>query len=205
MGCRYFQSFLHSMHVLTPLPSQAYLSRSLRDGLGLHVLALDWSDVQTKGAARKEKITTRKREQAPSTAADVDTGECGDSSMGRRHAANVREQRNGSLTYKTLKITSDTLFDAVDEWISSEAHTVQRAAECGTSCRHLDTIFGPTPVLFVALHACGSLTPNILRTFVNNVQDSGNTRVWLPRAAVIIGCCYNLLESAGTCVRLPVI
>ena len=45
---------LVSSHVDSPT-SQAYLSRALRDRLGLHVLALDWSTIQSDGAIRREK------------------------------------------------------------------------------------------------------------------------------------------------------
>jgi len=43
-------------------------------------------------------------------------------------------------------------------------------------------------ILFACLHACGDLTPNVLRTFV----ECGDAV-----AVVAVGCCYNLVSEAG--------
>lgn len=76
--------------------------------------------------------------------------------------------------------------DAVDEWIPPGEQD---------------------EVVYVALHACGSLTPSILRAILQGMKKtvsgdkqngsakhSHRTRV---RGAVIVGCCYNLMEGAG--------
>ena len=70
----------------------------------------------------------------------------------------------------------------------------------GTHCTPEDT---PTPVLFVALHACGSLTPDILRAFIAAAKSADNgppaSSHWAPRGAVVVGCCYNMMKPEGEC------
>lgn len=82
----------------------------------------------------------------------------------------------------------------------------------------------PTAVLLVALHACGSLTPSILRAFLSAqrhpnrpqgqvssdpnkpkvaaLQDPAQ-RNWIPAGLVLVGCCYNLLEPSGKSLNAP--
>ncbi|TFK48632.1 hypothetical protein OE88DRAFT_1614951, partial [Heliocybe sulcata] len=73
----------------------------------------------------------------------------------------------GSLTHKTVRITPDTLKSAVDEWTAGQ---------------------GAVPVLVVALHACGSLTPDIVRCCLAQRREN-----WTLAGAVLVGCCYNLI------------
>ena len=47
----------------------------------------------------------------------------------------------------------------------------------------------PHRILFVCLHACGDLTPTVLRAFVDCTDAV---------AVVAVGCCYNLVTEAGT-------
>ncbi|OCH91132.1 hypothetical protein OBBRIDRAFT_550108 [Obba rivulosa] len=168
---------------------QAYLSRKLRDDLGLHVLALDWSDVQTQGAARKD-ASAQKRSKIAENA--MEQGSCAED---RAQAALAG---TGSLTYKTMAITSDSLLETVTDWIREDApgpvsgDPVQDARQASSGAAS-----GPTHVLLVALHACGSLTPSILRAFLAQYKLAGDgPRTWTPQAAVIVGCCYNMLDSA---------
>ena len=51
------------------------------------------------------------------------------------------------------------------------------------------------PVLFVALHACGSLTPDILRAFL--LASTQPPAAWKPFGVVAVGCCYNLMNPTG--------
>lgn len=63
-------------------------------------------------------------------------------------------------------------------------------------------------MVYVALHACGSLTPSILRAILRGIKESvsrdkqndGSAKC-LHRAtvcgAVVVGCCYNLMEGSG--------
>ena len=153
----------------------------MRDNIGLQVLALDWSDIQSKGAARREAMGPKKRRKE----SRVSTRQGGAAARTAGEAVKPEKGLHGLLTYRTLEIRSDSLLYAVDAWAE------QSRAEQGSSS-------SPLPMLFVALHACGSLTPNLLRAFVSRIRDSG-TRHWSPRAAVIVGCCYNLLEAGGQC------
>lgn len=172
-----------------PFAKQAYLSRAMRDQLGLHVLALDWSDVQSKGASRREMMGPKKWKNAqknrtkPSDVAFDATNEA------TEPKSKIHESK-GSLAYKILKVRSDSLLRAVDEW-SEEMRMTQVSND------------SPPPMLFVALHACGSLTPNLLRAFISRVRENERKESWHPRAAVIVGCCYNLLEVGGEYCRAP--
>ncbi|KAF7799383.1 hypothetical protein EIP86_010615 [Pleurotus ostreatoroseus] len=130
----------------------AYVTRALRDELGLDILAVDWSLVQTEGAARRE-------DAQPNTATE--------------------EHSKGSLTYKTLSIDKASLLAVTDEWSSRVGPAPP-----------------PLPVLLLALHACGSLTLDVLRAFCERVQDA-KKRAWRPVAALVVGCCYNLLRPEG--------
>ncbi|KZT20016.1 hypothetical protein NEOLEDRAFT_1151649 [Neolentinus lepideus HHB14362 ss-1] len=143
------QSLSDVRHVVDVGSGQGYLSRALRDTLHLNVLAVDGDDHQTQGAERRaEKVKKR---------------------AGRGKAPEQRVSDSiGSLTHKTIRINSETLRYAVDEWISQQ--------EADRS----------VPVLIVALHACGSLTPDILR--------SGDHK-WTLAGAVVVGCCYNLMSE----------
>ncbi|KAF9811114.1 hypothetical protein IEO21_06663 [Rhodonia placenta] len=164
---------------------QAYLSRSLRDKIGLNVLALDWSDVQSQGAVRREAIGKKRRKrEIPTPAQD-------ESSIPHPNDNDPTpaKQQLSALTYMTLRITTDTLLSSVNEWF-------HRGYQFTTS-EERESLYGkPTPALFVALHACGSLTPNILRAFLARLKSSDGNQKWSPQAAIVVGCCYNLLEAS---------
>ena len=54
------------------------------------------------------------------------------------------------------------------------------------------------PIFLVALHACGSLTLDVLRAFVQQLRRAQRGQgVWRPAGGLIVGCCYNLLRSEG--------
>ena len=137
---------------------QAYISRSLRDELDLEVLALDWSDVQTEGAARRDALP---------------------------QATSVGVGAKGALTYRTLPINKTSLLAATDEWTAQVSTNTEEQATCARTL----------PVLFLALHACGSLTLDILRAFTHQVKAPAPS--WRPAAALVVGCCYNLLSPEG--------
>ncbi|KAJ7163247.1 methyltransferase domain-containing protein [Mycena filopes] len=137
---------------------QGYLTRALQLHLGTtHLLALDSSEIQTKGAQRREERTSIV----------------------------------GSITQKTIHITPATLCASIDEWISDISSKEEELLE-------LEREADPAPVLLVALHACGSLTPDILRTFfiqrtTASKEDDRRRPSWTPIAILAVGCCYNLL------------
>ncbi|KAI0930834.1 hypothetical protein AcV7_004911 [Taiwanofungus camphoratus] len=182
----------HVKHVVDVGAGQAYLSRSLRDKLGLHVLALDWNEVQEKGAARKDVIRKGRDvvRKTPITASpeitEDNVGRCVDRQVCKR----------GSLTYKTMEITPQSLLEATDEWVTPKQIEDARTSSSATSTSLLlsPNETRPIPTLLVALHSCGSLTPNVLRVFISRHKTSSSARMWIPRAAVVVGCCYNLLD-----------
>jgi hypothetical protein len=92
------------------------------------------------------------------------------------------QQRQQAVTHRTLFITSESLLHAVDEWIAGLG---------------LETTGTPYPVLVTGLHACGSLTPAVLRCFVDLSVGAGNSRMWRPSALALVGCCYNLMRDPG--------
>lgn len=81
-------------------------------------------------------------------------------------------------------ITPSSLLQLVDKWITDFFPLIAESH--------------PLPVVFVALHACGSLTTDILRTSVSAMHGGGDKkRGWSLRATFIVGCCYNLMEERG--------
>ncbi|KAF8635916.1 hypothetical protein AX15_000093 [Amanita polypyramis BW_CC] len=101
-----------------------------------------------------------------------------------RVARTLRASGNTNATtpilHKTIHITPDTLIPTIDDWI--------RETSGEANDGNLD------PVLFIALHACGSLTPDILRVCINAAHRKNIT--WRMAGAVVVGCCYNLIKSA---------
>jgi len=75
------------------------------------------------------------------------------------------------INHETILISPQNLLDTIDRWVSE-----------------------PAPVIFVALHACGSLTPDILRAYIS---ASRSRRTWYPAGLVAVGCCYNLMSPVG--------
>ena len=78
------------------------------------------------------------------------------------------------ISHETILISPQNLLATIDLWVSE-----------------------PAPVIFVALHACGSLTPDILRAFIS---ASRSRRTWYPAGLVVVGCCYNLMNPVGPSV-----
>ncbi|KAL6300093.1 methyltransferase domain-containing protein [Sparassis latifolia] len=161
---------------------QAYLSRQLRDDMSMRVLALDWSDTQTKGAARRDEVsqnTGHPQKAASDPAAS---------------AASRPMCGKDLLTYKTTRITADSLLKVTDEWINDQVlgNSIPHLHVCNLDETQSDQ--EPVPVFLVALHACGSLTPHILRAFLSSCRADDTTRTWVSSAAVIVGCCYNMLD-----------
>ncbi|KAJ2920506.1 hypothetical protein H1R20_g16588, partial [Candolleomyces eurysporus] len=98
-----------------------------------------------------------------------------------RRVDNLTADINSRIDHRTVLVKPDSLLDAVDTWV----HAGQNDGE-------------PIPVLFVALHACGSLTPDMLRAFLARaVSPRGARETWYPLAIVTVGCCYNLMYPGG--------
>lgn len=149
------------------------MSRALRDDCNISVLAVDWSSVQEEGAARREKNAQRAKAKGKKTT-DQDTSPAVDAAAGR-------------LSYKKTVITAESLVNIVDEWIIEARHD---------SVPVTDDHENDTPVMLAALHACGSLTLDVLRAFVDQLRASQAKRSsWRPAAGLVVGCCYNLLRQ----------
>ena len=100
--------------------------------------------------------------------------------VARALRASGNDKPSTPISHKTIHITPDTLIPAVDDWVHE---TLDRIDD------------DPDPVLFLALHACGSLTPDILRACVNSAHRKNAT--WRMAGAVVVGCCYNLIKPTG--------
>lgn len=157
----------------------------MRDQLRLHVLALDWSEVQTRGAVRKDDPKAgrkaRRNAQENSTMPQK-ANSTTPSTYPRNHPINQRQE--GSLTYVTVKIDTDTLLSSTRAWVEAYHPSTPGSDK-------------PVPALLVALHACGSLTPDILRAFITACRADPEKARWVPRGALVVGCCYNMLRPEG--------
>lgn len=100
-------------------------------------------------------------------------------SDGRRGKKRSVNKAGGKVKYKTMRIDKATdIVDAVGEWLGP----IQ------------DSDSSPHQVVLVALHACGSLTPHIIRACLGTTPAN---RAWSFAGAVAVGCCYNLLNDSG--------
>ena len=159
----------------------------LRDRMRLHVLALDWSQVQTDGASRKDESKASRRARWKQVT-NVPTANDVSRDITHRLVDEGCQQllTEGSLTYVTADIDANTLLEATRSWVIGRL-------------RHPtppDSI-SVVPTLFIALHACGSLTLDILRAFVSAAKAEVQTTGWVPQGAVVVGCCYNMLRQEG--------
>ena len=119
-------------------------------------------------------------------ALDADHGQ----TMGAEKRAQDRKDRkvdavtdglNKRIHHRTVLITPSSLLDSVDAWVKEGENREE-----------------PVPVLFVALHACGSLTPDMLRAFLSSLKTQHvDGRAWYPLSIVTVGCCYNLMYPEG--------
>ncbi|KAG8901941.1 hypothetical protein FRB99_004996 [Tulasnella sp. 403] len=80
-------------------------------------------------------------------------------------------QPNGRITRSTVFVDTESLPKVVDEWVEGE---------------------GATSVLIVGLHACGPLTPAVLRSFV---AMNGREGRWKCGGLALVGCCYNRIRD----------
>ncbi|KZT36635.1 hypothetical protein SISSUDRAFT_930715 [Sistotremastrum suecicum HHB10207 ss-3] len=90
----------------------------------------------------------------------------------------IFSSNSGSLTRRTVFVTVETLHSSIRSWLHD-----------------LNTHDEKTPVLLIGLHACGPLTPTIMKTFLECSTPSPS-RSWFAAGQLIIGCCYNLLQEA---------
>lgn len=183
------------------------MSRALQE-LDFHVLALDNNANQTSGASRwttKEAARKLKREQRTNPE-DVRKPTQNSPSLPRVESAEQENSdsqtaigaRKGLLTHRTVHICPRTLEESIADWLTDPPRIQKR----DDSDIYSPTCPEPVPVTLVALHACGSLTVDVLRTFLSDraraPQAKDIRRAWRPHSLIVVGCCYNLMSSSGT-------
>lgn len=200
-------------HVVDVGSGQGYLSRAVQN-LGLHVLALDSNEIQTSGAERWKAKEAARRQKRLKKGKDAQSGmpdsnhHCNDplfqshvpTSVPSAFTAskNIIHSRMGSLTHQTICINPHTLESSIRDWLlSSEDNRIAGSMIGDLLVDRTDQRTPeekPVPVMMVALHACGSLTPDVLRAFLSNRRrPSAPDAIWTAQAIVIVGCCYNLM------------
>ncbi|KAL4080840.1 methyltransferase domain-containing protein [Scleroderma citrinum] len=172
-----------AQHVVDVGSGQGYLSRALKEQ-GLHVLALDSDESQTS-SADKWRVKDSLRRAHEQRRAAFQNG-CITAIRPPFPPAPTVSVENGSLTHRTVHIQQQSLEVAIVEWLHSGAHDISSPFQ------------EPIPIVFVALHACGSLTVDILRTFLaqQDKTKNGSQRTWEPHSLVVVGCCYNLISPS---------
>ncbi|KAG1822620.1 methyltransferase domain-containing protein [Suillus subaureus] len=210
--CPGFADTLH--HVVDVGSGQGYLSRALQN-LGIHVLALDSNEIQTSGAERwkaKEAARMQKQLKMGKDTQVPDSHHHFNDPLFQSHVAtsvpsastaskNIIHSHMGSLTHQTTCINPRTLESSIHNWLfSGEDNQIAGCTSMigdllvdGTEQRTPEE--KPVPVMMVALHACGSLTPDVLRAFLSNHRrpSAPDVRIWTAQALVVVGCCYNLM------------
>ena len=138
---------------------------------------MDWSSVQEEGAARRDQNAKRTKKK--------------DRQVAEQLPPSQSVNRSGSLTYKKLVITAESLVTTTDKWLEEMERPLD---DDGVSTSGNDT----TSVFVVGLHACGSLTLDILRAVVRQLRNMHSHKtLWVPAGGLIVGCCYNLLRPEG--------
>lgn len=188
------------------------MSRALQE-LGFHVLALDNDENQTSSANRwtTKEVARKLRREHRINLEDVrkptinlsshprvestEKGNAGHLQRKNSHSQTPSGAREGSLTHRTIHVCPRTLEEFISDWLI-DPPGIQGRDDLGT--HHSPT---PVPVTLVALHACGSLTVDVLRTFLSNraraSQAKDVERAWIPHSLVVVGCCYNLMSPSG--------
>lgn len=107
--------------------------------------------------------------------------------------------RKGSLTHRTVHVYPQTLEESIADWLKDPPGIQGRD---DADIHYSPTRPEPVPVMFVALHACGSLAVDVLRTFLSDLarapQANDVQHTWRPHSLIVVGCCYNLMSHSGT-------
>ncbi|XP_006462685.1 hypothetical protein AGABI2DRAFT_186564, partial [Agaricus bisporus var. bisporus H97] len=139
-------------------------------------------------------LTRSLKAQLPQTkilALDADEAQTSGAQRWERRLLPLPSNENPPITHKTIHVTPEALYSTIDTWITEE------------SLEGIDAKQEMLPVLLVGLHACGSLTPDVIK--VLGQRSSGKTQ-WRIASMVVVGCCYNLMnpgEKSPT-IDLPV-
>ncbi|KAF5315094.1 hypothetical protein D9619_007015 [Psilocybe cf. subviscida] len=154
------------LHIVDVGAGQGYLTRALRALLQhARILALDADHAQSAGAIKWEERLFGKDDEKDGK---------GKGKAGIEHRTVLIGAEGDPEELRLQKVVSEWVREGSDETEGDR---------------------GQAPVLFVALHACGSLTPALLRAFLaaSTAQRDGDT-IWRPAGAVAVGCCYNLMN-----------
>lgn len=109
---------------------------------------------------------SRKDTRKGKAKAEVDEADLGEGGEGRR----------GKLEHRVQKLDEPSILALLDEDAASST-----------------TRQGP---LVVALHACGDLTPSLLRAFVTHIKGLPTDEPGTHKPTLVaVGCCYNLLSD----------
>lgn len=147
----------------------------------MHILALDSSVDQLDGSERRA-TSSQKSSNITSRAFWLGDGPLFDQHPGNQGAAHTSQE--------ALQIES-----VIDDWLQTTG--AYEAVGWDPS--------GFVPVAFVALHACGSLSPDFLKKIVQLQDAKENERRWYVAGAVVVGCCYNLMQKSGAHIRIAFI
>ena len=171
---RPFLDRIVSAHKLPEL--QARLRYQATCSQNLHILALDSSLEQVKGAERRANAR-RSNNRDSRSSLTFRTVWLGDAPSHESHPGQYCAAEDEDSSRRDLEVV-------IDDWLNQFPGNDTDAPSC------------QIPIAFVALHACGSLTPNILRKALSLRRNASN-RPWFVAAVIVVGCCYNLLESQG--------
>lgn len=180
---------------------QGYLARELAfpstvSARPMHVLALESDMNQIDGANRRGTLSG------------------GDSESCRLPIADGGTCERGSITYRNSLVSRDSLAQEIESWIVPFPCNTRQLVDHIPSGHNSRT--RTYPLIITGLHACGSLTPTVLRSFIS-LADSRVARLgshssniqWEPSALklALVGCCYNLMKESGesTCNSLPML
>ena len=121
--------------------------------------------MQEEGAARREKNAKRAKGKA-SKQKERQTTE-------QAQASAATSDVTASLEYKKIVITAESLVSVTEEWIRESG-----AAHAAWNLHTLtEQPVDSTPIFLVALHACGSLTLDVLRAFMQQLRRAQREQV----------------------------
>lgn len=87
----------------------------------------------------------------------------------------------GSLTHRVSALDTQGLVEVMKAWPVNSDNDEKKEEE------------EEKEAMLIALHACGDLTVFALKAFCQLEQERPNTK----RQAILVGCCYNLLDPKG--------
>ncbi|KAG9315534.1 hypothetical protein JVU11DRAFT_3154 [Chiua virens] len=212
----YIRHMVHSespravWHAVDVGSGQGYLSRALQE-LDFHVLALDNNEHQTSGASqwttketarklKRDHRSTLNAERKPSGHPRIELVTQEDTGQLQSRDVQIPNSSKGSLTHRTVHVSPRTLEESIAEWLVESPGTERSD---GPDARQK-----PIPIMLVALHACGSLTVDVLRTFLSDWSRARrlreqDARAWTPYSLVVVGCCYNLMSPSDFPLSKP--